>query len=92
METSAGVARAPFEALITVRACQCRTPATSVGRGRTLDRAIGKIEGYWNVYMGFFGDQIVWMNFDVVDVRTGRVVWRNGRHTTTQGADSDLIA
>lgn len=35
--------------------------------------------GYWNIYVTFFGDQTFWLEFIVVDVRDGRIVWKNGQ-------------
>jgi hypothetical protein len=56
-----------------------------IGRTQQLEKAVRVISGYWNVYLGFFGDQLVWLHFQVTDTRTGRVVWRNGRYTNTTG-------
>ena len=90
MTTSAGMARAPFLATVGAKVCACKTPTKEVGRSATLDKAIRRIEGYWNVYLGFYGDQIVWMQFQVVDLRDGRVVWRNGRQLLKEDEVVDL--
>lgn len=92
METSAGLAHAPFLAQVSAKACKCNGPVFEVGRARTAERAVERIVGYWNVYIGFYGNQLVWMMFDVVDIRDGRVVWRNGRYTNTKESSSGHIA
>lgn len=57
-----------------------------LGRRGTADRAIAIASGYWNVYLGFFGDQMLWLHFSVVDLRDGRLVWRNGRQVKEETA------
>ena len=81
---AASTARAPFLATVSARACNCRQAPKELGRAQRMEKALKLIEGYWNVYLAFFGDQVVWLDFLVVDTRTGRVVWRNGRQTLTQ--------
>jgi len=56
-----------------------------IRRTQQLEKAVRVISGYWNVYLGFFGDQLVWLHFQITDTRTGRVVWHNGRITNTTG-------
>lgn len=84
MATTAGLARAPFLMTVTARVCQCQQAPKVLGNARTIERAEAVIGGYWNVYLGFFGDQVVWLDFQIVDLRDGQVVWRNGRRTRTE--------
>jgi hypothetical protein len=84
MDTTAGVNRAPYLMTVHARVCRCRQAPKELGRARTIERAEAAIGGYWNVYLGFFGDQVVWLNFQIVDLRDGQVVWRNGRRTRTE--------
>lgn len=84
MNTVAGLARTPFLLTVTARACRCNQAPKELGRAQKYERALSKMEGYWNVYLGFFGDQIVWLNFQIIDLRDGRVCWRNGRSTSEE--------
>lgn len=85
MQTSAGIARAPYILTVAARTCSCNLAPKELGRKQQLDKAVKAIEGYWNVYLAFFGEQVPWLDFLVVDVRDGRIVWRNGRPTTEGG-------
>lgn len=76
--TSAGIARAPYEIRAIARVCRCTLPAQSYGTARILDRAIERAAGYWNVMVAFYGDQVLWLHWEVVDLRDGTVVWRDG--------------
>lgn len=90
--TSRGQNRIPYEFSVTPRVCGCRQPARVLGTGRNLDRLVIVAEGYWNVYLAFFGDQQVWLTWLVTDVRDGRIMWRDGRRTTEEalhGSTSD---
>lgn len=78
-----------YEATISARVCACTQAPTSYGRSADLDRLIARFRGYYNVYLAFFGDQLVWLNFDIADVHTGQIVWRNGRLTT--GSDHGTL-
>lgn len=82
MNTSAGIARTPYLVSVAPRVCSCNWAPKELGRFRKLDRALSTVEGYWNVYLAFFGDQQIWLNWTVVDLRDGRILWRNGRRTT----------
>lgn len=84
MATTAGMHRAPFLMTVAARVCQCQHAPKELGRSRTLERAVTVIGGYWNVYLAFFGEQVVWLDFQVIDLRDGRLVWHNGRHTRTE--------
>lgn len=79
MSTAAGISYTPYLATVAPRICQCKLPARELARRRKMAPAIKLIEGYWNVYLGFFGDQVIWLDFLVIDLRDGRIVWRNGR-------------
>lgn len=81
----------PYEATIHARTCRCDQPPFRIGRFQKEETAVRVISGYWNIYLGFFGDQLVWLHFQVVDVRTGLVVWHNGRATTPGREPNDLI-
>lgn len=69
----------PFLVTITARSCECGHQGKADGPYKALSRAIEIAAGYWNVYLAFFGDQIVWLEFTVVDTRDGRVMWVNGK-------------
>ncbi len=71
-------ARAPFLCEVRPRVCGCRQPAKDLGARQTLERAETVIGGYWNVYLAFFGDQMIWLDWTVTDVRDGRLWWHNG--------------
>lgn len=79
----------PFLVTITARACECGHQGRTDGPYKALNRAIEVVSGYWNVYLAFFGDQIVWLEFAVVDVRDGRVMWVNGRRQ--EGASNGTL-
>lgn len=85
--TTAGIASRPFQVSVAPRVCSCKLPSRDFGRFKRAEKAIAEIGGYWNVYIGFFGDQQMWLDFLVTDLRSGRIVWRNGRPMT--GGDSD---
>lgn len=82
--TSAGLGRVPYELSVTPRVCGCQQLARVLGTSRSLDRIITAGQGYWNVYLAFFGDQQVWLIWLVTDVRDGRIMWRDGRRTTEE--------
>jgi hypothetical protein len=84
VSTSAGIVRAPFLMTVEARVCRCRLAPKELGARRSLDKAVAEISGYWNVYLGFFGDQVPWLDFTVVDIRDGQVMWRNGRPPTEE--------
>lgn len=92
MVTAAGVARNPYLATVSPRVCKCVNPSMELVRARKLENAVRVITGYWSVYVGFFGDQLMWLDWIVVDTRTGQVLWRNGRHTTKEENIRDLNA
>lgn len=81
----------PFLIGVAPRVCSCKLPAKELGMFKRPQKAIAEISGYWNVYVGFFGDQMMWLDFTVTDVRDGRVVWKNGRQLTEEdyGATQD---
>ncbi len=79
--TSKGMARAPYHLYARARVCRCVLPPQPFGTFRTLPRAVDVATGYWNVMVAFYGDQIFWLHWDVVDIRDGVVVWSDGRLT-----------
>jgi hypothetical protein len=81
VKTSAGVGRAPFVVTVAPRTCQCALPARELFKSGNRDRAIANATGYWCVYLAFFGEQLIWLDWLVTDIRDGRIIWRNGRHT-----------
>lgn len=77
---------APFLVAVAPRVCACQSaramtvaPGKELSRHRSYDRATLTADGYWNVYLAFFGDQVYWLEFTIVDTRDGRLLWRNGR-------------
>lgn len=79
--------------LVTIhaRVCACQQAPFVIGRTANLDRAVKVISGYWAVYLGFFGDQLVWLAFQITNTETGRVEWRNGRLTPPGKADDGRL-
>lgn len=75
----------PFHATVHARVCQCQQEPMLLGRAHAEERAVTLISGYWNVYLAFFGDQMIWLTFLVTDTRTGLIIWRNGRRLNTSG-------
>lgn len=69
----------PYVTQVTSRTCACRQGGKQLSRHKILANAVATIGGYWNVYLAFFGDQMVWLDFTVTDVRDGKLMWRNGR-------------
>lgn len=82
--TSKGIARAPYEVTAYARVCKCTQASNLLGTASTMDRAIKMAEGYWSVYLAFFGGQSVVFHWQVVDRRDGAVVWRDGRQLRTE--------
>lgn len=80
-----------YEMTIHARTCHCDQAPMRLGRTAELAKAVRVISGYWNVYLAFFGDQLVWLHFQVTDIHTGRVVWHNGRATLAQEEHHGII-
>lgn len=76
-----GNAGVVYEFTIHTKTCECPQTPKVFATARVLDRLIPKADGYWNVWLGFFGDQAVWIIMQIVDRRDGTVIWRNGRLT-----------
>lgn len=81
MSTSAGLARTPYIFTVQPRVCDCRLSPKELATGRDIDRIVKVAEAYWSVYLTFFGDQMVWLHFQIVDRRDGHIVWRDGGYT-----------
>lgn len=64
---------------IAPRVCNCPADPRVFATARVLDRIVKTANGYHAVYDGFFGDQLMWLDFLIVDIRDGRIVWRDGR-------------
>lgn len=79
MLTSRGISARPFQVGVTPRVCDCNLPIKELSCHKNMEKAIETIQGYWNVYVGFFGEQTFWLHFVVTDLRDGTIVWRNGR-------------
>lgn len=71
--------RAPYLCEVRPRVCTCAVVGKELSRHRSFDRAVATIVGYWSVYLAFFGDQVYWLEFSIVDTRDGKLLWRNGR-------------
>lgn len=82
--TSRGITHSPYLLRAYAHVCTCAKAVNELGTASTLDKALKRIGGYWNVYIGFFGDQSIVFHFDVVDRRDGVVVWRDGRLLRTE--------
>lgn len=74
----------PFLVSVAPRVCDCKLAGKELGKFKRAEKAIREIGGYWNVYVGFFGDQTMWLDFTVTDVRDGKVIWKNGRQLTEE--------
>lgn len=74
----------PFLVSVAPRVCSCNLAAKELSSHKLPETAIATIEGYWNVYVGFFGDQTMWLDFMVTDTRDGKVIWKNGRQQTEE--------
>lgn len=81
MTTSAGVNRFPYQLTVHLMACPCDGPVKELNKARRLSRLVPDAEGFWNVYLAFFGDKVQLVSFVIVDVRDGQIMWRNGRLT-----------
>lgn len=79
MTLSTAVPVRPFYVSVAPRVCGCKQKERDLGKFKRLDRALKEVEGYWNVFVGFFGEQQLWLDFTVVDLRDGSLIWRNGR-------------
>jgi len=87
MRTAKGVSRAPYVGMVQPRVCECKCDPKELFTARTEARAIAMISGYWNIYVTFYGTQTFWLEFIVVDVQDGRIVWKNGQ-PTKEGASN----
>lgn len=76
----------PYVFTIEPRVCGCQQEPTVFKTGKTLEAVEVAAQAYWNVWLGFFGDQLQWLVFTIVDTRDGAVWWRNDRRT--KGAES----
>lgn len=74
----------PFLVSVAPRVCRCHMQAKELSVHKLPKAAVRTIEGYWNVYVGFFGDQTMWLDFMVTDTRDGKVIWKNGRLLTEE--------
>lgn len=82
--TARGIMHSPYLLRAYMHVCACGKAVNELGTASTMDKALRRIEGYWNVYLAFFGDQAVVFHFDVVDRRDGVIVWRDGRQLRTE--------
>ena len=71
-------ANAPLIFTITPRVCDCPGHPTVFATGRKRERIESVAAGYWRLFVDFFGDQLVWLHFEVIDTRDGQLLWRNG--------------
>jgi hypothetical protein len=75
----------PFHVVVGLRVCKCRGPEDLLSKHKVYDRAVMVADGYWQVYLAFFGHLVNIVQFSIVDARDGAVLWRNGRHTRQGG-------
>lgn len=68
-----------FVLTITPRVCDCPPRDVVWAAGRVADRVIERAIGHWSIYSTFFEDQLPWLDFTVVDLRDGSIVWLNGQ-------------
>lgn len=67
---------------ITPKVCSCKAPTTVLFRSRSQDKALEVAQAHWSLYVGFFGNETMWLHIHVVDARDGRLLWSNGRRMT----------
>jgi hypothetical protein len=89
---AARVGTTPYLVTVSVRLCGCRPPWRELSTRKHLADALRDAEGYWNVYLAFFGDQQVWLEWLVVDQRDGMIVWRNGRQLHKEDSSGKIAA
>lgn len=89
MAKLAGGLNAIYQMTITPRVCQCKLPPKVFLTGRIFERVVARATPYWDAYIGFYGDQLVWLSFEIIDTRDGRILWRNGH--ILKGVDSGTI-
>lgn len=82
----------PYLVTVSVRLCGCKPPWRVLSTRKRLDAALRDAEGYWNVYLAFFGDQQVWLTWLVVDQRDSKIIWRDGRLLTKEDASGQTAA
>ena len=80
----------PYVFTIEARVCACKQEPAVFKTGRTLESVERTAQAYWAVWQGFFGDQLQWLVFTIVDTRDGAVWWRNGHRT--EGVQSGQIS
>lgn len=68
-----------FLVTVSPRVCKCVLPAKELFQTPKLANAIKVADGYYQLFLDFFGEQAPWLEFTVVDTRDGQVMWRNGR-------------
>lgn len=73
--------RAPRNYLLQVspRVCNCVLPARELGTSKSLTKLEINGMGYWSLFLAFFGEMFPFLQFTIVDMRDGTVMWRNGR-------------
>jgi len=74
------MARTPYELHAQPKVCRCVLPPQAFGTFRTLERAVATASGYVNVVDAFYFEHRLWLHWQIVDVRDGAVVWRDGFH------------
>lgn len=79
-----------FILTITPAVCSCQLEQVAFATGRSLDRIIERAESYWAIWKAFYADQTQWLEFLVVDIRDGQLMWRNGART--EGNQSGTLA
>ena len=78
MKIVVGAHPQPFIGTVEAKVCHCDHAPKELFTAKTQESAVRRIAPYWDVYLQFYGDQIVWLNFDIIDTRDGVIVWRNG--------------
>jgi hypothetical protein len=72
--------------------CRCTLPAHELSRHRIWDNAVKTAAGYWNIYAAFYGQYQLILWFEIIDVRDGKVLWRNGKPTQRRSSGDESQA
>ena len=72
---------------VTARVCNCSLPSRELFQSRKLLNVEQRAEGYWSLFVTFFGDMFPFLQFVIVDTRDGTMLWRNGRRLVKEEFD-----
>ena len=88
--TGAQQGRAPYHLLVSLSACRCDLSPQTMGTARDVDRLVPAAQGYWDLYVAFWGHLPRLLSVSIVDVRDGAVMWRNGKSLLQEDASGKV--